>query len=258
MCRAAGGRPDRQDLMKRFIADLHIHTCLSPCAEVDMTPLRIINRAIEQGLDMIAISDHNSAENIEVAVKIAGEKGIALLPAMEVSSAEEAHVLALFRCAEDAKHMQEVVYGSLPRAGGAGSADYQVVVNEHDEVMAFNTKPLIAATGLGLSVLLQEIRALGGLAVASHVDREAFSVIGQLGFIPPDVRFDAFEVVRPDRAGALLGQYEGVPVLCASDAHRLEDIGARTTEFRMQEATFDEVGKALHGEGGRTVRASTG
>lgn len=248
----------RQYMLKRFVADLHIHTCLSPCAEVDMTPLRIVERALARGLDMIAISDHNSAENVAVAVEVAAQGGIALLPAMEVTSSEEAHVLAVFGTQEQAARMQEIVYRTLPEGFSGGVWGEQVVVNGRDEVVGFNQRPLFSATGLGLSALVGEIRSLGGLAIACHVDREAFSVIGQLGFIPDDVEFDALEVTRPAESGSLLSMYMGLPRVCSSDAHRLDDIGSRTTSFYMEEASFEEVGRALKGIGGRSAQPDVG
>jgi len=239
-------------MLNRFVADLHIHTCLSPCAEVDMTPLRIVDRALEEGLDIIAISDHNSAENTEVALKVARRKGIALLPAMEITSSEEVHVLAIFGSQKDVSLMQEVVYGHLAEGIGGGWGE-QVVVSEDDEVLAFNDKPLFGSTSLGLSALVGKIRSLGGIVIASHVDREAFSVIGQLGFIPDDVEFDAFEVTRPAEENPLLSLYPGVPHVRSSDAHRLEDVGRRTTSFYMEDASFEEMAKALKSVDGRGV-----
>lgn len=240
--------------MKRFRADLHIHTCLSPCAELDMTPLRITRRALQAGLDIIALSDHNSAENLAAGEEVARAAGITLVPAMEITSVEEAHVLALFGTVEDALGMQQAVYGSLPDGPGPRPEfGEQVVVNARDEVMDFNQRPLMWATDMSIERLVREIRSRGGLAVASHVDREAFSVISQLGFIPADISFDALEVIRPERADALLAGHDPVPRLTSSDAHRLEDVGARTTSFFMREATFEELALALKGDGGRSV-----
>jgi predicted metal-dependent phosphoesterase TrpH len=218
-----------------------------------MTPRRIIRRAAEMGLDMIAISDHNSAENIDAAMKAADEEGMAVLPAMEVSSSEEAHVLALFDNAEKALQMQETVYRNLAGDVGGGR-DWQVVVNEKDEVMGFNKKMLIGATGLTLGELLDEVHASGGLCIASHVDRGAFSVMSQFGFVPENLRFDAFEVINPEAAEAGLVFHPGVPRVRSSDAHRLEDVGARATSFMMEEATFEELAMALRAEGGRSVQ----
>jgi predicted metal-dependent phosphoesterase TrpH len=243
-------------MLKRFVADLHIHTCLSPCAELDMTPLRIVEKAVAKGLDIIAISDHNSAENVGVALEVAASKGLALLPAMEITSSEEVHVLAVFGTAEGAVRMQDTVYKSLPEGTSSGVFGEQLVVNERDEVMEFNSRPLFGATSMGLGALVNEIRSLGGLAIASHIDRQAFGVIGQLGFIPDDVVFDAFEVTRPREADALLGSYADVPRICSSDAHYLDDIGSRTTSFNMQEASFEEIRMALKGSGGRGVNCN--
>jgi hypothetical protein len=243
--------------MKRFIADLHIHTCLSPCAELDMTPRRIIDKAVEKGLDMIAVSDHNSAENVGVAVKIASDKGITLLPAIEITSSEEAHILALFETVDKALKMQEVVYESLAEDVRSKRLwGHQVVVNEKDEVLGFNHRLLMGATRLSAKAVVDEVHALGGLAIASHVDREAFSLISQLGFIPEDVSIDALEVTRPSSAGEILKQYFDMPWVCSSDAHQLDDVGRRTTSFFLKEASFDEVVMALKGIKGREVQCN--
>lgn len=240
--------------MKEITADLHIHTCLSPCAELDMTPLRIIRRAVEVGLHMIAITDHNSAENIGAAMAVAAGEDITVLPALEVASSEEAHVIAIFDSAEKARDMQGAIYGGLDD-NPDGGRDWQVVVNERDEVLGFNQKLLIGASGIPLMALLEEIRRRGGLCVASHVDRGAFSVMSQFGFVPEDMVFDAFEVVDAEAAEAGLMFHPGVPRIRSSDAHRLEDIGSRTTAFMLEEATFEELGLALRGAEGRSVRA---
>lgn len=237
--------------MKRFTADLHVHTCLSPCAELDMTPLRIVRRAVEVGLDVIAVSDHNSAENVGAALRAARAAGITVLPAMEITSREEVHVLALFGSEEDALGMQERVYRSLPR-GFSGGPDRQVVVNEEDEVTGFNGMLLIGATEFSFSRLVEEVRRAGGLAVASHVDRGAFSVSSQLGFLPEGVRLDAAEVIDPEAADAVLLHHPDVPRLMSSDAHNLRDIGSRTTWLTMEEASFEELCLALRKEGGRS------
>lgn len=237
--------------MKRFTADLHVHTCLSPCAELDMTPLRIVRRAVEVGLDIIAVSDHNSAENVGAALRAARAAGITVLPAMEITSREEVHVLALFGSEEDALAMQGRVYRSLPR-GFSGGTDRQVVVNEEDEVMGFNGMLLIGATEFSFSRLVEEVHRAGGLAVASHVDRGAFSVMSQLGFLPEGVRLDAAEVINHKAADAVLLHQPDVPRLMSSDAHNLRDIGMRTTWLEMEEASFEELCLALRKEGGRS------
>ncbi|HEX8948396.1 MAG TPA: PHP domain-containing protein [Dissulfurispiraceae bacterium] len=235
--------------MRKFVADLHIHSCLSPCAEVDMTPRRIIDAAVEKGIDIIAISDHNSAENLAIAVKIAQNKGVMVVPAMEITSYEEAHVLALFGSLESALSMQEIVYRHLP--GGVNDErylGYQLVVNEVDEIVGFNKRLLVTTTGLSMKDLVDTIHSLGGLAVASHIDREAFSIISQLGFISDDMAFDALEISSAtdrERAGTAFGGYAHFPWLTSSDAHNLRDIGRKTVSLLLEEASFIEIASAL-------------
>lgn len=239
--------------MRCFIGDLHIHTCLSPCGELDMTPKRIIDRAIDRRLDIIAVADHNSTENLGVAMKIAQRKDITLLPAIEITSSEEVHVLAVFETLDEAMQMQEIVYENL--AEGINDEQLwgqQVVVNENDEVLGFNKRLLIGATGITLKALVDEIHAMGGMAIASHVDRQYFSVISQLGFIPKDIKFDALEITHSDTAE----QYPDIPWIISSDAHHLDDIGKRTTTFFLEEASFREIAMAIGKIENRTVLQS--
>lgn len=241
--------------MKRFTADLHIHTCLSACAEPDMTPRRIVEQALGKGLDLIAVTDHNSAENAAVAMKLGAGRGITVLPGLELTSAEEAHVLGLFGSLEQALAMQELVYRELPPGVNDERAiGYQLVVNEDDEILEFNKRLFFAAAGLPVKELVAAIHSLGGLAVASHIDREYFSVLSQLGFIAPDLAFDALEIsYTTGKAAALsrFGEYCGFPWITSSDAHRLEDIGRRATSFVLEEASFSELCLAL--KGGREI-----
>lgn len=238
--------------MKDFIADLHIHSCLSPCADLDMTPRRIIDSALGKGLQIIAIADHNSAENTEIAVKTGRERGITVLPAMELTSREEVHVLALFGSTESALRMQAVIYDKLQDGcNDEQNIGYQLVVNELDEILAFNKRLLIGATSIPLGELINGIHSFGGLAVASHIDREHFSVISQLGFIPQDAAFDALEIScnmgRQEAAGQF-DSYAAVAWVTSSDAHNLGDIGKRTTTFFLIEPSFREIAMAFKGE----------
>lgn len=219
-----------------------------------MTPVRIMNMAAERNLDIVAISDHNSAENIGVASHVASIRGITLLPAMEITSSEEVHILSLFSSVEAALRMQAVVYENLDGEIGEDRAwGHQVVVNEKEEVLGFNRKLLMGATRLGVKELVEKVHEMGGLAIASHVDREAFSLVSQLGFIPEDLPLDALEVTR---ASVSLGPSE-LPRVSSSDAHSLDDIGRRTTEFYIKRASFEEVAKALRGMEGRRVQCGS-
>jgi len=242
-------------MLRPFRADLHVHTCLSPCAELDMTPRQIVDAAKGKGLDILAITDHNSAENTEATRRAASGSGLVVLSGMEITSSEEVHVLALFEGGEDVMRMQDVIYENLP-PGENDEELYgeQVVVNEFDEVMGFNTRLLITATRLSLEALVGMIHSCGGLCVASHIDREAFSVISQLGFIPGDAGFDALEFssrLERDEAEERFGHLKTFPWVSSSDAHYIADVGGRTVTFTMEEPTLDEIRLALRVADGR-------
>jgi 3',5'-nucleoside bisphosphate phosphatase len=240
-----------------FFADLHIHTCLSPCAELSMTPRGIVDKAASLGINILAICDHNAAENVAVTTDLAKRKGISVIAAMEITSAEEVHVLGFFRDIETVLRMQTVVYEHLqPGENDEDSFGMQVIVNADDEVLGFNRRLLIGATNLSVNRIVDIIHELGGIAVASHIDREGFGIIGQLGFIGPDIGFDALEIsCRTEFAEArqLFEVYSHFPWFSSSDAHRIEDIGRRLSRFSLQHATFEELTLAFRGVEGRGV-----
>jgi len=243
-------------MWKRFRADLHIHTCLSPCGNLSMVPGVIVEEALRRGLDAIGICDHNAAENVPAVRKAAEKKRIAVLGGMEITSQEEVHVLALFDDDEKLFELQEKVYENLPGLNDEEAFGEQVVVNENDEVTGLNTRLLIGATNLPLDRIVETIRSLSGLAIASHVDRESFGIIGQLGFVPEGLPLDALELsgeTRPHEARALLPQVSGFPLVTFSDAHYPEDIGKRSTSFRVAELEIEEIREALLGREGRGV-----
>ncbi len=244
-------------MLKEFKADLHIHTCLSPCGDLKMSPRAIVDQAEKRGLDIIGICDHNSAENIGIAVKVASGKKVNVLAGMEVTSAEEAHLVALFDRVEQALELQEVVYASLlPGENDEKVFGYQVVVNELDEVEDFNKRLLIGATALTLDKFVEVIHSLGGLAIASHVDRESYSIIGQLGMIPEGLKLDALEIsprLTREEAKIEFPQYRDFPLVSFSDGHFLEDIGKKSTVFLLKEAKIGEIRKAFGNLEGRRI-----
>jgi len=171
-------------MLREFKADFHIHTCLSPCAELEMSPLAIIQQAKIKELDIIGICDHNSAENISALKQAADKYDICLLPGMEVTSIEEVHILALFDEIASALQLQEIIYANLPGENDEDTFGMQVIVNIRGEVLGFNKKLLIGASNLTVDEAVRTIHSLNGLAIAAHIDRDSFSLISQLGFVP--------------------------------------------------------------------------
>lgn len=239
--------------MKEIRADLHVHTSLSPCGELEMVPTAIVEQAKRVGLDMIAICDHNSLENV-LAVAKAGEKeSVRVIPGIEITTREEVHILGLFHNEQESAGIRSLVDENLTGENDPETFGYQVVVNERDEPVSINTKLLIGATTLSIERVVEAIHECGGTAIAAHIDREGFGIIGQLGFIPPGLKLDALEVSSRACHKEWAEEWNAFPVITSSDAHCLADIGRCSTSFLAEEASLDEIGKALAGQAGRRV-----
>lgn len=245
-------------MRRTFRADLHVHTCLSPCGEEEMTPRRIVCRAKEVGLDVIAICDHNSTRNVD-AVRTAGrDVGLTVLGGIEVASQEEIHVLGLFDREEALREMQKLIDDNLCGENNPELFGPQCVCDEQDAVVGRETKLLIGATRLTVDEVVDSIHRLGGLAVASHVDRESFSLLSQFGAIPATLGVDAVEIssrCSVARARVRFPQIRGYAAVRSSDAHRLEELGTASTTFSGDSPSVTELRKALLGEGGREVKS---
>ena len=181
-------------MLKVFNCDLHIHTCLSPCAELDMHPMALVQRAIEAKLDMIAICDHNSSANVPYVIKAAQTSKLKILPGMEITTSEEVHLLAIFDSVSNLISLQNIIDQHLPGENDEKRFGVQAIVNENGEVEGINNQLLIGATDLSLDTLIGYIHQFDGLAIAAHIDRESFSVLSQLGFIDDNAAFDAVEI----------------------------------------------------------------
>lgn len=241
-------------MLRTVKTDLHIHTCLSPCAELSMSPRKIAAQAKEKSIDIIGISDHNSAENVPALMEAAKPYSIKVIPGIEVTTKEEVHLLALFADLEAAFHFQEEIYAHLPGENDPDLYGWQVVANEKDEVLHFNPRLLIGATTLNLEETVHLIHVHGGLVIACHIDREGFSLLGQLGFIPADLPLDALEI--SPRLGLEEAKKKfnfGYPLVTFSDAHRLKEIGSATTSLLIGDLTFEEICLAFKGQAGRKI-----
>jgi predicted metal-dependent phosphoesterase TrpH len=241
-------------MLRRFKADLHVHTCLSPCTELDMSPMRILTAAKKKEIDVIGICDHNSSENSLAVMNAAKKMNINVFPGMEVTSQEEVHVLALFDEIENALKLQEHVYENLPGKNDEDAFGMQVIVNEKEEVLGLNNKLLIGATTIPLEKIIQTIHSLNGIAIASHIDRESFSIISQLGFIPDNLELDALEISPAITREEAKKRYSNdYPITYSSDAHYPDDIGKAFTSFLLKDATLAEIKKALKNKDGRKL-----
>lgn len=247
-------------MLRPFVADLHLHTVLSPCADYRMVPELIVERAVEAGLDLIAVTDHNSGENAEAMISAAGGSGVTVLPGMEVESREGVHVITLFDDPRALKGWQEVIYAALPpRENVEKLFGAQLVVDASGQLLRVNRRLLITGTDLSLDEVVDRCRAGGGLAVPAHVDRPANGLIGVLGLLPPGLEVAALEVsprLDPEDARGTFPGLAGCTLIRSSDAHSLEYIGRGTTTFLMGEPSVDEILMALRRARGRGILSS--
>ncbi len=214
--------------MKAFY-DLHIHTCLSPCAEDDMTPVNVVNMAKLAGIDIIAVTDHNTVKNCGAAIKCGEEAGITVIPGMELTTAEEAHIICLFpelSLAEKFELELDKRRSKIPNR--ADIFGRQLIVDKDENIISEYPFMLSAATEIGTFEIVGLVEKFGGAAYPAHIDRQSMSVVATLGFITPDMNFKTVEFSRegiengmPEKMKKL---YLDLPYITASDAHRLEDI----------------------------------
>lgn len=211
-----------------MLVDLHVHTALSACAENIMSPRRVLEQAAEKGIKLLAVTDHNASAHVPVVLSLASQFDVTVYPGMEVTSREDAHVLAFFPTEKCLASFQELVDAHLPNLDGLPAGD-QVVYDEQDEIIDLDPTPRQFGLDLGINQLVKAIHDRGGRAVPAHIHRPRFSLTSQLGFIPPDSGFDAVELHWRDwhkeqwKAGR---RCDGYPVLTGSDAHVLSDVGA--------------------------------
>lgn len=234
--------------------DTHVHTCLSPCGDLDMHPSGLVAAARAARLDAVGVCDHNSARNVAATMRAAGA-GLVVLPGMEIASEEEVHVVALLPDALSAERLQQRVYQALPGRNDAAVFGEQVVADEHGEVVALDDRLLIGATRWSVEEVVRAIHDEDGLAIAAHVDRERFGMLGQLGLVPPGLALDAIEVSRRTTMPEARAQFGalGFPIVTASDAHEPKDVGAAVTLMLLERVDHGEVGQALEGRNGRAV-----
>jgi len=243
--------------LNTYRADLHLHTVLSPCGDIEMSPSFLVRQAKEIGLDMIGITDHNSTLQCAEIKRIGEREGIFVLCGAEVTTQEEVHCLAFMEDLEKLSLFQEYLSSHLPFIKNKPELfGYQLVVNEQEEVLDEFPYLLISAIDQSIDQLEQEIHRLGGLFIPAHIDKQKNSLLSQLGFVPPDLQVDALELSWRTDLDTFLTQHnmlKNYTFTSSSDAHYPNEFSRRHTLFCMETLSFAEVRKALHGEDGRYI-----
>ncbi|MFO7939820.1 MAG: PHP domain-containing protein [Bacteroidales bacterium] len=243
--------------MKLYKADLHTHTVLSPCGDLEMSPRNIVARASARGMHILGITDHNSTRQCQVVQEAAKPYNLMILAGAEVTSKEEAHCLAFFESAEQLAEFQLYLDEHLPNIpNDPDKFGYQVVVNLEDDILYQEERLLISAIDQNVDQISAKVHELNGLFIPAHVNRARNSLIGQLGFVPFDLAYDALELSKHITYGQFIKNHaylDGKAFIQSSDAHFIEDIGSAYTQFYMEEPSFEEIRLALHGQEGRKV-----
>ncbi len=243
--------------MRLFKADLHIHSILSPCGDLEMSPQAIVDKAVQQGLDIIAITDHNALLQAPLVQTLGLKSGLTVWCGAEVTSKEEAHCLALFDNAEAQNLFQNYLDENILKLpNNPDKFGYQIVVDENEEITLEYPWLLISAIDQSIDQIADMVHALNGLFIPAHVNRPTFSLISQLGFIPPDINADALEISRHISFKTFRESYpylNHLPLITSSDAHFLNDIAKVHTKLQLNEPTIAEFKMALKGIDGRGI-----
>lgn len=215
-------------MMTGLYYDLHIHSCLSPCGDEDMTPANIVGMAAVKGLDVIALTDHNSCKNCPAALYHGQNYGVTVIPGMELCTAEEVHVVCLFASLEDALSFDAYVYEHmLPVKNKEEIFGRQQIMDEEDEVIGTIENLLISATDISFDDVFSLVSSYHGIACPAHVDKSSSSILSNLGFVPPDSTFSCAEfhdLKNLHRIQKKHPYFLQCNIISSSDAHYLNDI----------------------------------
>lgn len=237
----------------RLFYDFHIHTCLSPCGDADMTPNNVVNMSLIKGLDVIAVTDHNACGNAEAAMQVGKEAGLLVLPGMEIETCEEVHVVALFETLDACREMEAVVQQALPPIQNKPEIfGEQWILNAEDDCIAEESRMLVTACSLSVYDVVAQVHKLGGVVIAAHVDKSAYSVISNLGFLPADLSFDAAELSKNAEGKGWSDTDErlcSLKTIHSSDAHYLGDINEPMYVLEVETKEISSVLEAIRKKG---------
>lgn len=233
--------------MPELYYDFHVHSCLSPCGDEDMTPQNIVNMMALAGYEVIALADHNSTRNCKAVMEAAKQVGLLAIPGMELCTSEEVHALCLLPDLDAAEAFGQYVYSKLPDIQNRTDIfGRQLCMDEQDRVIGEEKRLLISATEIGIYEVYDLVKSYGGTVIPAHVDRHSFSILSNLGFYDPAMQFPAIELTANCDADAFR-QTHGIslPYLVNSDAHNLEQIADPKRKIRLRAASARGVIEAI-------------
>lgn len=233
--------------MKFCKIDLHVHTVLSPCGDLMMTPGNIINKALKEDIEVLAITDHNTAENIATIMKMAESTPLHIIPGMEVETREEVHILCLFETLEQILEWQQVIYKHLPDKNNIEDIfGPQIIVDENDQYTAKLDRLLATATNLSINEVVKKVEKRKGLVIPSHIDKNN-GLIKNLGIIPENLEIKVMEIFHKTNIEAYINKFPFLQekiLIKNSDSHYLKEINPKMA-LELEEVSFKEVIKVL-------------
>ena len=227
--------------MNKYYYDLHIHSCLSPCADNDMTPCNIAGMAAIKGLNIVALTDHNSTKNCRAFFTAAKRHGIIAVAGMELTTAEDVHIVCLFPTLEAAENFDaeyqsfRVLYKNRKNIFGD-----QLILDEEDNVICEEEHLLLNASTLSIEEAVRLARKYGAAVFPAHIDRDENGIIAALGCVPETPRFSAIEFRDGENAAAYIEKYSlsGKRILTDSDAHYLWDINEAKNYIELEDEPY--------------------
>ena len=243
--------------MRWFTADLHLHTVLSPCGGLEMSPRDLARRIKDCGIDWMAITDHNSLANCPAYEAAARKEGIAFTWGVEIQSSEEIHILAYFDIPAQAQAFDRELYDSLlPLDNDPEFFGDQVIIDENENILGMEQRALVNSSAWDLNTLVERVSAFGGCCVPAHVDADVNSLLSQLGFVPAEPEFPLLGITAKANPEALVRLHPtlaGKQFLRSSDAHYLSDVGSGTSRILARGATAAELVLAALGAEDRKI-----
>ena len=229
----------------KYYYDLHLHSCLSPCGDMDMTPNNIVNMAKLLGLDVIALTDHNTSLNCEAAIKLGEEIGVLVIPGMELTTSEDIHAVCLFPSLEKALEWSEYVDAHRIKIKNRVEIyGRQVIMNENDEETGEIEHLLIPATNISIMHAHSLVREFGGICYPAHIDRDSYSILSVLGEIDPSCEYTTLELADSSKFESLSVMHpimKTVNIVTNSDAHYLENMREAQNYFELDALTRENV-----------------
>lgn len=233
----------------RVWVDLHIHSCLSPCADEDMTPNNIVNMANLKGLDIIAITDHNSARNCRAVVEAGISTGITVIPGMELCTSEEIHLILLFPGLKEVHAFEKLVYENLTHLKNREDIfGTQIIMDSEDNEIDREERLLSGACNIDAETAVKRVRGLGGIAIPAHINRQSFSMLNTLGAIPEEYGFKLLECSKSCYLKEFINDHPelvGYRFIRSSDAHFLTDILEQEVCLEVEEKSIAGLINAL-------------